>query len=71
MRALAQSGAAGPQPEWPVGSTIDAAIEAGLHVNSVYFPTARYTDIGKPERLVRALEFSGVWNGLDDEAVPD
>jgi len=70
LRALAQSGAAGPKPEWPVGSTIDAAIDAGLHVNSVFFTGARYTDIGKPERLVKAFEFPGVWGGLVDEPVP-
>jgi glucose-1-phosphate thymidylyltransferase len=71
LRAVAQSGVAGPQPEWPVGSTIDAAIAAGLHVNSIYLPGAKYTDIGKPERLVRAIEFPGVWNGLGDEPVAD
>lgn len=66
LRALALSGAAGAHPEWPVGATIDAAVAAGLHVNSVYFPSGVYTDLGLPERLARAVDFPGVWNGLDE-----
>jgi glucose-1-phosphate thymidylyltransferase len=67
LRARVDSGAAGTRREWPVGHVIDAAISAGLHVNSVFFPGAVYTDIGEPERLARALSFPGVWNGLDEE----
>jgi len=37
-----------------VGHVIQAAIRAGLHVNSVSFPQGSYLDIGTPEGLSRA-----------------
>lgn len=52
-------------PEWPVGAVISAAIRAGLHVNSVYFPKGRFLDIGEPSGITAAAAFPGVWNGLD------
>ena len=53
-------------PEWPVGAVISAAIRAGLHVNSVFFPQGRFLDIGEPSGITAAAAFPGVWNGLDD-----
>lgn len=63
LRELVRTGAPEARTEWPVGSVIDAAIDAGMHVDSVYFPGAKYTDVGKPERLIESLDFPGVWNG--------
>jgi glucose-1-phosphate thymidylyltransferase len=67
LRARVENGAAAERREWPVGHFIDEAIDAGLHVNTVFFPGAAYTDIGEPERLARALRFPGVWDGLGEE----
>jgi glucose-1-phosphate thymidylyltransferase len=65
LRAVAASGAAGARPEWPVASAIAAAVDAGLHVNSVYFPDAAYTDVGKPERLEAAIYRSHLIDLID------
>jgi glucose-1-phosphate thymidylyltransferase len=56
--------------EWPVGATIQSAIEDGLHVDSVEFPAVAYTDVGKPESLARSHAFPGVWNGIDERPAP-
>jgi glucose-1-phosphate thymidylyltransferase len=40
-----------PQRETHVGDVIQAAIEAGLHVNTVLFRNGWYLDIGTPEGL--------------------
>ena len=63
LSALAHSGAHGPAPDWPMGAVIAAAIHAGLHVDSVFLPDARFLDIGTPEGLAAAGEFPGVWLG--------
>ena len=56
----------GKAPEWPVGAVIAAAIRAGLHVNSVWFPRGRFLDIGEPDGITAAAAFPGVWDGLGD-----
>jgi glucose-1-phosphate thymidylyltransferase len=63
LSALARSGAHGPAPDWPMGAVIAAAIRAGLHVDSVFLPDARFLDIGTPDGLAAAGEFPGVWLG--------
>ncbi|MDO4904596.1 MAG: sugar phosphate nucleotidyltransferase [Lautropia sp.] len=55
-------------PEWPVGAVISAAIRAGLHVDSVFFPQGRFLDIGEPDGITVAQDFPGVWNGKLDGA---
>lgn len=50
-------------PEWPVGSVIASAIQAGLAVNSVHFAHGAFLDVGAPHRLVDAIRFPGVWDG--------
>lgn len=63
--AMAQAARAGPAPEWPVGAIIAAAIRAGLHVDSVFFPEGRFLDVGTPDGITAAASFPIVWNGLD------
>lgn len=63
--AMAQAAPAGPAPEWPVGAIIAAAIRAGLHVDSVFFPEGRFLDVGTPDGITAAASFPIVWNGLD------
>lgn len=63
-RARIAADPAGKAPEWPVGAVISAAIRAGLHVNSVYFPQGRFLDIGEPAGITAAAAFPGVWDGL-------
>jgi len=62
---MAQAAPAGPAPEWPVGAIIAAAIRAGLHVDSVFFPEGRFLDVGTPDGITAAASFPIVWNGLD------
>ena len=50
-------------PEWPLGAVVAAAIDAGFEVHGEHFPRGSYLDIGAPDRLVRACDFAGVWNG--------
>jgi len=71
LRALALSGAAGADPEWPLGVIVDAAVHAGLHVDSVYFEDGVYLDIGTPVRLTKALGFPGVWSGVGKPVAAD
>ena len=52
-------------PEWPVGAVIAAAIREGLHVNSVFFESGRFLDVGTPEGITAASRFPIVWNGLE------
>jgi glucose-1-phosphate thymidylyltransferase len=54
----------GPAPEWPVGAIIAAAMREGLHVNSVFFESGRFLDVGIPAGITAAAGFPGVWNGL-------
>jgi glucose-1-phosphate thymidylyltransferase len=42
-----------PHREMHVGEVIQAAIEAGLHVNTVLFRHGWYLDIGTPDGLAR------------------
>ena len=63
-RARIAADPAGKAPEWPVGAVISAAIRAGLHDNSVYFPQGRFLDIGEPAGITAAAAFPGVWDGL-------
>ncbi|MGB7298605.1 MAG: hypothetical protein WBD34_04750 [Burkholderiaceae bacterium] len=44
-------------PEWPVGTIVADAIEAGLAIDSVHFERGRFLDIGEPQRLSRADSF--------------
>lgn len=44
-----------PYTEIPIGDVIQAAIDAGLHVNSHPFETGSYLDIGTPENLQTAI----------------
>jgi glucose-1-phosphate thymidylyltransferase len=48
------------QGELFVGDVIQAAIEAGLPVEHVFFPNDRYLDIGTPDNLIKALDWGGV-----------
>lgn len=52
-------------PEWPVGAVIAAAMREGLHVDSVYFQSGRFLDVGTPDGITAAAGFPIVWNGLD------
>ena len=63
LSIVARSGVHGASPDWPMGAVIAAAIRAGLHVDSVFLPDARFLDIGTPEGLLAASEFPGVWLG--------
>ena len=65
LSALARSGGGGSSPDWPMGAVIAAAIRAGLHVDSVFLPDARFLDIGTPDGLAAAAGFPGVWSGRD------
>lgn len=60
LSAEARSGRHGPSPEWPMGAVIDAAIAAGLHVDSLVIDDARFLDIGTPAGLAAAAVFPGV-----------
>lgn len=62
-RARRASDKTGKEPEWPLGTVIAAAMQAGLAVDSVHFPHGAFLDIGAPERLVDAIRFPGVWDG--------
>jgi glucose-1-phosphate thymidylyltransferase len=62
--AMVQAAPAARAPEWPVGAIVAAAIRAGLHVDSVYFPAGRFLDVGTPEGITAAAAFPVVWNGL-------
>jgi glucose-1-phosphate thymidylyltransferase len=42
-------------PELFVGDVIQAAIEAGLKVEKVFFPAGHYIDIGTPDNLAKAI----------------
>lgn len=48
-----------PQREVYVGDVVMAAIERGMHVNSVPFPDGSALDVGTPENLVRAVRGDG------------
>jgi glucose-1-phosphate thymidylyltransferase len=52
-------------PEWPVGAVIAAAMREGLHVDSVFFVSGRFLDVGTPEGITAAARFPVVWNGID------
>lgn len=43
------------QREWFVSDVIQAAMDAGLQVESVAFPEGKYLDIGIPDNLVKAI----------------
>ena len=43
-----------PMPEWPVGAVIAAAMREGLHVNSVFFESGRFLDVGTPAGITAA-----------------
>lgn len=63
LSVVARSGTRGASPDWPMGAVIAAAIRAGLHVDSVFLPDARFLDVGTPEGLAAAADFPGVWSG--------
>lgn len=63
LRAVARAQTDGVTPEWPVGTVIAAALDAGLDVRRTHFDDAVYLDIGLPERLAQATDFPGVWDG--------
>ena len=62
-RALRGNDAAGKEPEWPVGTVIASAMQAGLTVDSVHFANGAFLDIGVPDRRDDAIRFPGVWDG--------
>lgn len=62
-RARRASDKTGKEPEWPLGTVIAAAMQAGLAVDSVHFPHGAFLDVGAPHRLVDAVRFPGVWDG--------
>lgn len=47
-----------PSGDLAVGVVLQAAIKAGLCLQSVQFPNDSYLDIGTPENLVKAVRFS-------------
>jgi glucose-1-phosphate thymidylyltransferase len=65
LARVARSGARGAAPDWPMGAVIAAAVDAGLHVDSVFFPDASFLDIGTPLGWASASGFPGVWSGRD------
>lgn len=50
-------------PEWPVGAVIAAAMRHGLHVDSVFFESGRFLDVGTPDGITAAAGFPLVWDG--------
>jgi len=60
---VARASPRGSSPDWPMGAVIAAAIRAGLHVDSVFLPDARFLDVGTPDGLAAAAGFPGVWSG--------
>jgi glucose-1-phosphate thymidylyltransferase len=44
-----------PMGDLPAGAVVRAAVQQGLHVNTVKFPDGRYIDIGTPADLEKAL----------------
>jgi len=69
--AMVRQAPGAPAPEWPVGAVIAAAMRAGLHVNSVFFESGRFLDVGTPAGITAATAFPGVWNGVDTPPAPD
>ena len=63
LREIARKHEGPGGPEWPLGSVISAALAAGLDIRTRYYDHARHLDIGAPERITRAADFPGVWNG--------
>ena len=63
--AMVKASPSAKAPEWPVGAVISAAIGSGLHVDSVFFESGRFLDVGTPEGITAASGFPIVWNGLD------
>ncbi|MEZ5657383.1 MAG: hypothetical protein R3E83_02295 [Burkholderiaceae bacterium] len=51
-------------PEWPLGTILAMALADGLRIDRIHFPQGRFLDVGAPDRLARAGDFPGVWNGL-------
>lgn len=64
LRAQVRRAPPGNEPEWPVGTVIAMALADGLRIERLHFPRGRFLDVGAPERLARAGDFPGVWNGL-------
>ncbi len=70
--AMVQAAPAARAPEWPVGAIVAAAIRAGLHVDSVFFPQGRFLDVGTPDGITAAGAFPVVWDGMEPgSARPD
>ncbi|MDP2322739.1 MAG: dTDP-glucose pyrophosphorylase [Gammaproteobacteria bacterium] len=44
-----------PTGDLPAGAVVQAAVQQGLHVNTVQFPEGHYIDIGTPADLEKAL----------------
>ncbi|MEZ5739914.1 MAG: NTP transferase domain-containing protein [Burkholderiaceae bacterium] len=63
LRGLAAGHDPARPPEWPVGTVMASALQAGLRLQRLHFPQGRFLDVGAPERLVGAATFPGVWNG--------
>lgn len=53
----ARDAAPGTGIEWPMGSVLVAALQAGLRIEAEHFPHGRFLDIGTPERLASAADF--------------
>lgn len=57
--------------ELQLGSLIQAAVDAGLHVEGVEFPPGSYRDIGTPEELAAAIrEFNVLPSGKETKGTP-
>lgn len=63
----ARAATPGTDLDWPMGAVFAAAVRAGLHVDSVFFPDAQFLDVGTPAGLAAASAFPGVWSGHEDE----
>ena len=61
LSAQARSGLHGPAPEWPLGSVIALALQAGLAVDSVLVDDGAFLDIGSPTGWAAAPAFLARW----------
>ena len=56
----AQNNSSSKQQELFVGDVIQAAIHAGLQIETMRFPDGHYVDIGTPEDLVKTVHNNSV-----------
>lgn len=70
LGAWARSGVAGEAPDWSISSVFEAAVLAGLHVDSVMLEGARFLDIGTTAGYAAANSFPGIVQGGLDHLAP-